>query len=83
MFEIQFSKKALKQLKNLPRLISKRIMEKIELLKENPFNQRITKLSGQSYFRFRVGDYRVIFAIMKEKLFILIVKIGHRKKIYK
>ena len=83
MFEIQFSNKALKELKNLPRPISKRIFEKISLLKENPFQQNIKKLSGQPYFRLRVGDYRVIFAIWKKEFRILVIKIGHRKKIYK
>ena len=83
MFEIQFSNKALKELQNLPRPISKRIFEKIFLLKENPFKQNIKKLSGQPYFRLRIGDYRVIFAIWKKEFRILIIKIAHRKKIYK
>jgi mRNA interferase RelE/StbE len=83
MFEIQFSNKALKELQNLPRPISKRIFEKISLLEENPFQQNIKKLSGQPYFRLRVGDYRVIFAIWKKEFRILIIKIAHRKKIYK
>ena len=83
MFEIHFSNKALKELQNLPRPISKRIFEKIFLLKENPFKQNIKKLSGQPYFRLRIGDYRVIFAIWKKEFRILIIKIAHRKKIYK
>ena len=83
MFEIQFSNKALKELKNLPRPISKRIFEKISLLKENLFQQDIKKLSGQPYFRLRVGDYRVIFIIWKKEFRILVIKIAHRKKIYK
>jgi len=83
MFEIHFSNKALKELQNLPRPISKRIFEKISLLKENPFKQNIKKLSGQPYFRLRIGDYRVIFAIWKKEFRILIIKIAHRKKIYK
>ena len=83
MFEIQFSKKALKDLQNLPRPISKRIVEKIALLKDSPFQQPIKKLSGQPYFRLRVGDYRVLFALSKKELRISVVKIAHRKKIYK
>ena len=83
MFEIRFSKKALRELQNLPRPITKRIVEKISLLKDNPFRQPIKKLSGQPYFRLRVGDYRVIFAFLKKELIILVVKIAHRKKIYK
>ena len=83
MFEIQFSKKALRDLRALPRPILKRIVEKINLLKENPFKQNIKKLSGQPYFRMRIGDYRVIFAIFKKELLILVIKVAHRKNIYK
>jgi mRNA interferase RelE/StbE len=83
MFEVKFTKKALKELHNLPRPITKRIVEKISLLQDNPFQQPIKKLSGQPYFRLRVGDYRVIFSIAKKELIILVIKIGHRKKIYK
>lgn len=83
MFEIQFSSKTLKDLRNLPRPIVKRIMEKISLLQENPHQQPIKKLSGQPYYRLRVGDYRVIFTIIKKDLVILVIKIAHRKKIYK
>ncbi|MHA1673040.1 MAG: type II toxin-antitoxin system RelE family toxin [Promethearchaeota archaeon] len=83
MFEIQFSKKALRDLRALPRPILKRIVEKINLLKENPFKQNIKKLAGQPYFRMRIGDYRVIFAIFKKEFLILVIKIAHRKNIYK
>ncbi|UYP46951.1 hypothetical protein NEF87_003236 [Candidatus Lokiarchaeum ossiferum] len=83
MFEIQFSKKAIKALKDLPRPISKRIFEKISELKESPYQNSIKKLATQPYFRLRVGDYRVIFAILKKELIILVIKIAHRKKIYK
>ncbi len=83
MFEIKFSKNSIKALKNLPRPISKRIYEEISQLKENPYKKNIKKLAGQPYFRLRVGDYRVIFAISKKELIILVIKIAHRKKIYK
>ena len=43
----------------------------------------IKKLRGYPYHRLRVGDYRVIFQIDKGKLLILILEVGHRKKIYK
>ena len=42
----------------------------------------IKKLVGQPLYRLRVGDYRVIFDVQKEKLIILILTVGHRSKIY-
>jgi len=54
------------------------------LLKEfagNPSSKEIKRLKGQEYFRLRAGDYRIIFLF--EKQIIKILKIGHRKNIYK
>ena len=49
----------------------------------SPF-QEITKMKGDNPFhRVRVGDYRIIYEIQNEVLVILIVKVGHRKDIYK
>ena len=83
MFEIHFTKRALKELEKLPRQVSKRIIERIQLLQENSYGNDVKKLAGQPFFRLRVGDYRVIFNILTNNLVILIIKIDHRKKIYK
>ena len=58
-------------------------MTAIEELAENPSLKDIQKLTGTPFYRMRVGDYRVIYDIIKGKLVILIIDIGHRKKIYK
>ncbi|OYT63109.1 hypothetical protein B6V01_004380 [Methanosarcinales archaeon ex4572_44] len=42
----------------------------------------VQKLVGSSEFRLRVGDYRLMLDIDKEKILILVLKIGHRKNIY-
>ena len=83
MFEIRFSKGAIKELKKLPRPISKRIFEQISLLQKNPYVRNIKKLAGQPFFRLRIGDYRVIFEIKKKDLILFIIKVAHRKNIYK
>ena len=70
-------------MKKLPRLISKRILEMIQNFEENPFNENLKKLAGQPYFRIRIGDYRVILDIKKKELIILIIKVTHRKHIYR
>ena len=64
MFEIHFTKLAFRDLEKLPRPVSKRIIERIQYLQENPYNADVKKLAGQPFFRLRVGDYRVIFNII-------------------
>ena len=80
-YDIVFSDKALKQLKKLDRPIQKRIISALEKMRSNP-ERYVTKLVGDPSYRLRVGDYRVIVDIYENELRILVVKIGHRKKIY-
>ncbi len=81
MFKIKWGEKALSYLDNLGFLISKRIIKNIDNLKENPFSKNIKRLKGMDVYRLRIGDYRVLFEIDKD--LIKILKIGHRKNIYK
>lgn len=79
-YKISYEKKALFELRKLDRFLAKRIISKTRELEENPFSKDIKRLKGQTSFRLRVGDYRVIFELLKDE--IKIIKIGHRKNIY-
>ena len=80
-FEIIWSYSAIKGLKKLARIISKRIFEKVSLLSEEPYRY-VQKLVGSPFFKLRIGDYRVILEIKQHILQILVIKVGHRSKIY-
>jgi mRNA interferase RelE/StbE len=82
MYELIYSPKALKQLENLEKNIKERIITALERLRIRPESCDIKKLIGMQGYRFRVGGYRIIFDMEKSKLLILILQIGHRKKIY-
>lgn len=82
MFNIEWKEGAIRQLEKLQSLLSKRILNKIEELKDNPFLKDIKKLKGEEAFRLRVGDYRVIFDMNYENNLITILRLGHRKNIY-
>jgi mRNA interferase RelE/StbE len=81
-YEIIFSDKAFTQLKKLEYKIQERIIKSLERIRIRP-EAYVTKLVGDPGYRIHVGDYRVIIDIDEEKLLILILKIGHRKNIYK
>ncbi len=81
-YEIVFSDKAFKQLKKLELETQERIIKVLERIRIRP-ESFVTKLVGDSGFRLRVGEYRVIVDIDKDKLLILEIKIGHRSRIYK
>lgn len=82
MYELIYSPSAVKQLEKLDINIRERIVTALERLRTRPESCNIKKLVGIEGYRFRVGDYRIIFDIEKEKLLILILQIGHRKNIY-
>ena len=82
MYELIYSPSALKQLEKLEQDIKRRILISLERLRIRPESCDIKKLVGIIGYRFRVGDYRIIFDMEKDKLIILILQIGHRKNIY-
>lgn len=80
-YEIIFSDKALKQIKKLEKKIQERIIAVLERIRVRP-EAYVTKLVGDPGYKLRVGDYRIIMDIEKNKLKILVLKVGHRKNIY-
>jgi mRNA interferase RelE/StbE len=81
MYEILFSKQSEKQLNKLEKTIQKQIINALERIRIRP-ELFVTKLVGDPAYKLRVGKYRILMEIKKNKLIILILKIGHRKKIY-
>lgn len=82
MYELIYSPAALKFLEKLEKQDKERILTALERLRIRPGACDIRKLAGMPGFRFRVGDYRVIFDMDKNELLILVLKVGHRKNIY-
>ena len=81
MYEIQFKKKAVKELQKLPKQDAERIIEKISALSDNLTGdvKRLTNFTPE--YRLRVGDYRILFEI--EKDIIIIYHIKQRGEAYK
>ena len=79
-FKVIWDKKAQDLLDKLDISIARRIIIKVKDLAENPFSRDVKRLKGETSFRLRVGDYRIIFDIIRDT--IIILKIGHRKNIY-
>lgn len=80
---IVFKRSAEKELLSLERSLSKRILKKIKILSQNPFGLDTQKLEGDKGYRIRIGNYRVVYFIDKSNKTIVIVKIGHRREIYR
>jgi mRNA interferase RelE/StbE len=81
-YEIIFTDTSRKQFKKLEKDIRERIIKALERIRIRP-EIHVKKLVGDPGYRLRVGEYRVIIDIYKDKLIILVIKIAHRKNIYK
>ena len=83
-YSIEFRPAVLKSLKRFPKKDLVRLKKKIDELGTNLPNSNITKMKGNNPFhKIRSGDYRIIYEIHNNRIVILIVKIGHRKDVYK
>ena len=82
-YTLQIDDKVLKDLKKIDKTWQKRILSKIKsVLTEDPHSGK--KLVGDlsSFYRLRVGDYRIIYAIIEETVVVEVIKIRHRKNVY-
>jgi mRNA interferase RelE/StbE len=82
-YSIFFKDSVRKDLDTIPKNDLQRIMERIASLAENPRPPGSEKLSGQEKYRLRQGNYRVIYAIEETRLTIWVVKVGHRREVYR
>jgi mRNA interferase RelE/StbE len=71
-------------LRKLPREIQVRILRKVDQLAANPFPPGTEKLSGATeLWRIRIGDYRVVYTVERKELVVLVLKVGHRREVYR
>lgn len=83
-YRIEFTSLAWRDFFKLEQEVQNRLRSKIDALAREPRPSGIQKLEGrESRYRLRVGDYRVIYEIHDEVLLVLIVRIGHRREIYR
>lgn len=64
--------------------IAEKDRRRIAALAEDPRPRRCTKLEGEEdLYRVRAGDYRILYAIRDELLLVLVVRVGHRRDVYR
>ena len=82
-YELRFRKSVGKDLDPIPRRDVQRIMEAIQALADEPRPPQSIKLSGAEKYRLRCGVYRVLYEIHDDVLLVCVVKVGHRKDVYR
>ena len=82
-YEISLKKSAAKELDDIPKKELQKIIKKIRALSSDPRPQGSQKLSHKEQYRIRQGDYRIIYAIDDDSFAVYIIKVGHRREIYR
>jgi mRNA interferase RelE/StbE len=84
-FSVRIKASAAKEIEAIePRSVRQRVIERIEALAEDPRPPGCEKLSAQQWrYRIRQGAWRVVYAIEDERLVVLVVKVGHRREVYR
>jgi len=82
-YRIFFKRSLEKDFASIPKKDLKRILSRIKTLEQNPRPPGSEKLTGQERYRLRQGRYRVVYSIQDDELTVWVVKVGHRKDIYR
>jgi mRNA interferase RelE/StbE len=83
-YRIEIKASASKELNKLSQQMIPEIVAAIEKLAEDPYPQGVKKLKGfDQIYRIRVGEYRVVYNILKSRLIIEIIRVRHRKDAYR
>jgi mRNA interferase RelE/StbE len=83
-YSIEWKRSATKELRQLPREVVIRILGAVEGLRTNPFPAGVRKLSGaEQTYRIREGSYRVIYVVYTSRLIVEVIRVGHRRDVYR
>lgn len=83
-YRVEIARRAVKSIAGLPSKEQNRIRAAIDLLAEEPRPPGCVALMGEeSVYRVRVGDYRILYEVIDERLVIQVVRVGHRRDVYR
>jgi mRNA interferase RelE/StbE len=83
-YNIEWKRTANKELRHLPREVILRILKAVEGLRTNPFPSGVRKLAGAEHqYRIREGDYQIIFTVHADRLVVEVIRVGHRRDVYR
>ena len=82
-YEIFFRESVWKELRKVPKADLKKILSRIEQLGNDPRPMGCEELTGHELYRVRQGNYRIVYSIQDNELTVWVVKVGHRKDVYR
>lgn len=83
-YEVRLARRAVRSLASLERREQQRIRAALDLLADNPRPPNCVAMQGEdSVYRVRVGDYRIVYEVIDAVLLVHVVRVGHRREVYR
>ena len=82
-YELRLKQSVAKDLRGIPPADVRRILDRIEALRDNPRAPGCEKLSTQEQYRVRQGSYRVLYRVLDAEVVVEVVKVAHRREVYR
>jgi len=82
-FELRFKASVAKDLRGLPKQDVRKILARIEALRDDPRPTGCEKLTAREVYRVRQGVYRIVYSIDDPRILVEVIKVGHRRDVYR
>ncbi len=81
-YQLRVEPNALKSLNRIPERERRRIIASLQGIKKDPFDGKALEGELKGIRSWRVGEYRILYKILKQELLVLVIKIGNRQGVY-
>jgi len=83
MYIVEVNKKAKKEIERLPTKDRQRVLKALQVLWENPFVGKKLEGEYEDVWTLRVWPYRILYVIYRERVTVVVIRVGHRQGVYK
>lgn len=82
-FELRFKPSVAKDLRGIPKADVRRLLKKLEALRDDPRPPGAEKLTSRELYRARQGAYRIVYSVDDVAVVVEVIKVGHRREVYR
>jgi mRNA interferase RelE/StbE len=83
MYAVEFLPSAARELSKLEPAVRRRLARRIDRLSQDPRADAVKLRGAEDVWRARIGDYRILYQVQDDRLLILVIRIGHRRDVYR